>query len=651
MPIRNIERDLYSKKSKFSSRKHGNTSFNEWKSEKNPDKINEETWKQLKDNNTKNKITAVSLGVLIIGIFVIAGIAILSYTSFQKSFFNEDNVELFAKMPKEIDSNKPMEIEIQYKNNNRSILKDASIYVSYGQFFIPEKEQQYFEKSTSTSGIIRIGDILPNTNGIVTIAGHFVSPQDEIESVNFELKYVPEKSLNMFLLNTNISTTVTSAPVDINIITEKTAVDGNMMDIIVTYNNKSDIDLEDIVLKIIYPEGFILKHSKPATNTAVNNEWLLKALNAGNKGEIRLRGSINSEGKKKVKFDAKIYKSNAPDVFYGVTTYSIKIISSPLQIVQKVYTPEVELVSIGGSVGLVTGGGEIENLDEMDDVGLITKHDKNTASNFVYAGNGARYVIDLKNEGKIPLRDIILTAKIDGEIVDFDTIELTEKGYFNKEKHLITWKASDVPKLKILNPGDSVSLSYKFNINDFLPIGKSNLSVSTVAFADSLDLPTQIRENKSTSSNTKLFKVGAKGLFNAKVNHVSGPNPPIMGEKSIYRITMEIGSVNNDLSKAFIKGALPTNVEFVGQKENDIDELDINMRSNLFTWNIGNIEHGTGVTSDFRRISFDVVFLKNSATNEDTTIVKNFFGSSYDKFTDQKIYIISDFLDIETLYR
>ncbi len=652
MPIRNIERDLYSKKSKFSKRKHRNTSYNEWESEERKiNNVNKETWGRIEGISAKNKIEAVSIGVMIVGIFAVMGMAIFGYVIFQKSFFNEDNVELFVKMPEEIDSNKPMEIEIQYKNNNRAILRNANILVSYGQFFTPEKEQEHFKKSTNSSGIIEIGDIPPNTSGNVIILGHFAAPQNEIESIGLELIYTPEKSNNSFSLNSSISSRVTSNPVDVNIITEKTSVDGNMVDIIITYNNKSDTDLENVILNIIYPEGFSLQHAEPTTNAGVNNEWSLKSLNAGTKGQIKLRGVINGKGKRVAKFDAKIFELNSPGIYYGGTTYSIQIISSPLSIVQKVHTPQAKIVSIGGTIGLITGGGSIENLYKMKDIGLVLRHDNSKVSNVVYPGNGARYVIDLKNEGNIPLRDVILTAKIEGEVIDFDKLSVGDNGYFDKDKRLITWKASDVPKLEILNPGDSVSLNYELNINDFLPSGKSNLSISTVAFADSLDLPTQIRENKNASSNIKIVNVGTKGLFNAKISHVSGPNPPVAGDKSRYRITMEIGSINNDLSNVFVKGALPTNVEFVGQKEDDIDEMDINRRTNLFVWNIGNIEHGTGITSDFRTVSFDVNFSKNYTGNHNMILVKDLFGSGYDSFTDQKIYIVSDALNIEDLYR
>jgi len=247
MPIRNIERDLYSKKSKASKRKHANTYFNEWESGENPYDVNKETWKQEIKHNAKNEIKAASIAVVIVSIFVVIGVAILGYVAYQKAFFNEDNVELNVNMPSEIESNKPMEIEVQYRNDNRAALKEAEILVSYGQFFNPEDNQKYFTKLTTSSGVIKIGEIPPKTSGHLTIVGHFSAPQNEVESIHLELKYVPEKSNEEFSFKSSASTRVVSAPIDMNIITEKTAVNGNVADIIITYNNKSSNDFENVI--------------------------------------------------------------------------------------------------------------------------------------------------------------------------------------------------------------------------------------------------------------------------------------------------------------------------------------------------------------------------------------------------------------------
>ncbi len=641
MPIRNVERDLYSKKSKFSNREHKQTSYNEWKKGEETIETNMNSWKQRRNKHAKKQMKATTIGIIIVIIIAIIGLTIISYSNYQKSFFNEDKVQFEVMMPDKIESNKLMEIEIEYKNNNRAILRNAKIELFYGQYFTPEKEQKYFLKSTNTSGIIKLGDIAPKSSGKVSVTGYFAAPQNDIESINLKLDYIPEKSRRHFIIENSASTRVTSAPVDINIITEKTAVEGNMADFIIKYHNKSSNDLENVILNMAYPKGFVFEHAEPNTIQGSNNTWSLGSLKAGNQGEIKLRGIIHGEGKKAVKFSANIYEKKSPGIFYGGTTYPIKITSSPLRIQQRAFVPGLISLNQNG------GSGFADELRQMKDTGLIDwSSEERRESNVVYPGHDVRYVIYLKNEGHVPLKNIILTAKITGDVVDFNDISIDDNHYFDLNEHLITWKASDVPKLKTLNPGDSVSLEYGIRIKDFLPVGKNNFTVSTVAFADSLDLPTNIRENKNASSNVKVVKVGEKALFGGKIRYISGPNPPVRGQKTVYRVTLGVGSVNNDLNKVFVKGALPTNVEFVGQKEDDPDELDINRRTNLFSWNAGNIKHGTGITSDFKTISFDVNYLPNYSFDSfrDIVVVKYLMGYGYDNFAQENVFFGTDAL-------
>ena len=62
MPIRNIERDLYSKKSRFSNRRHKQTSYNEWKKGEEKLKVNTDSWKQKQHKTAKKQIKATTIG-------------------------------------------------------------------------------------------------------------------------------------------------------------------------------------------------------------------------------------------------------------------------------------------------------------------------------------------------------------------------------------------------------------------------------------------------------------------------------------------------------------------------------------------------------------------------------------------------------------
>jgi len=54
--------------------------------------------------------------------------------------------------------------------------------------------------------------------------------------------------------------------------------------------------------------------------------------------------------------------------------------------------------------------------------------------------------------------------------LDYSTLKAEGGGSFDINNKIITWKASGVPGLKTLNPGNSGSIGFQVKVKDIIPI-------------------------------------------------------------------------------------------------------------------------------------------------------------------------------------
>ena len=601
MSIKNLEKDLQRKDSSLTQRKHDKTVYDVWKS-KELDDEDVSTWQKIKDKMLNARLRAIMIGGIVV--FSIMAVALVTtfLVYFQGGFFSSERVTLIMESPSSIGSNTLTEILFTYDNNNRAKLHDAQIAVQFGDYFIPAQNQENFERVSDSQGIITIGTIGGNDTDTVALAGHFVGPSDSVDDVSGILRYVPDRTSTRYEAQARTTTTITSSPISIDIKAPFEVVNGNLIDVAVIVKNNSKDAVSDLKLTIDTPKNFSIYNTTPTATH--DNTWLIRTIAPQSEQVIHLRGGLDSIVGTSQIFNVEVgtQESGAEYVVYANGEYAPRIINSPIIVKQNI---------------------------ESNDSGVV------------YAGDRLKYVIKFLNDSEVPLRDSIVVAKFDTEVLDFSSLDLENKGDYDAKNKTITWKASDIPKLKLLNPHESGEISFAIPVLAKLPINSKsdyNLPVTTIVSIDSDDIPSELRENKTVLSNVLTKSVGAKVLLESKIVYVNGALPPKVGEKTKYTATLAITNVNNNISNSVVTVPLPTHVNFISGKD-----VVFNERTNEVVWTIGDIGHGAGITSDIIQTDFDVEITPSiDQVDKSPLILQNQTLTAKDDFTNMPVQEISD---------
>lgn len=608
MALKKIQEDLQKKDSQYAQRERDSTPYNEWNKKEEARSNGDGLWKRASDRLAKTRMNATLWGVLAIFVVCIVSIAVYAYVRYQNGYFREDKVSFGVVSVSDIQSGRSLEFVVNYSNTNRAALVDTRVIVSFGEYFVPV-ESEDFQVINETSGVLNIGQIPPESSGKKSIIGQFVAPQNETEVVALDFEYAVPRRSGVYSKQESTSITVTSSPLLVDILAPEKVSVGDIVDFRVVFRNSGPEPITDVGLEMGYPEGFILQAATPLP-TENGKLWKLGTLDPEQIGEIRIKGILQGSIGDFKNFQAQVVQGGGEQkVSYTRDNHSFLIEEAPLTIVQK-----------------KRGGGESAK-----------------------AGEGLIYDVTFTNTTNVPLRDISLSALIDGGgIVDYSTLRASNDGFFDESSRTIEWKAVNVSSLGLLNPGDSGRVSYSVGIKNLLPIvstDDTNFAITSLIRAKSLDFPSFVAENKDTLSNTIITPLEAKVTIGSSVEHISGPVNLEAGAVSQFRVTLDAGSINNDIKDVKMTGFVSPGVKIV---ESSLEDGVIySTTTKQLAWNVGRIENATGVLRPNVETSF-IVEVKPTNAHSDTLgyLMQDVRFSATDLFTKKEIRGALDVVDI-----
>lgn len=548
------------------------------------------------------KITLLATGAAVL----IAG-AVFALIKYRQSSFNEERVTISIEGLEEIESNRLVTYKIKYKNNNRTSLKDAEILLNYSENFQPEEDVS-FKKVNSTNGRIYIGEIGPYAEGETEVRGNFFAPKDYSIYLAVTLSYKPSSVKSTFQAKSQLGINIKTAPVELIVTAPLEAANGNRVEYVIDYKNSSSQSFSDLRLKIEYPSGFSFESAEPRSSEG-NNSWYLGRLDPGQGGKITVVGEISGskDETKIVKVTLGSIENNGRFVAYNEVRKNTKIASSPLSIAQ----------TVNGLKSFSANPGETLN-----------------------------YLVTYRNDGKIGLRDVIITLEIKGEIIDIAKLSL-EKGYYDSAKNTIVWKAPDIPELANLEPGQGGELRFSIPVLGRIPVeneNDKNFAIISVAKIDSPDVPTSIGSNKIIASNTMEVNLNSKvilevkGYYNDANIENFGPIPPEVNKETSYVIHWEVTNVSNEISDVRVTSFLPTGVKWLNKIYLEDDRVVFNERTNQVVWEIGKLGNGIGILEPKKEVSFQVsITPPEIAAGKEVRILNPSVITAKDLFTSKEI--------------
>jgi uncharacterized repeat protein (TIGR01451 family) len=568
---------------------------------------NEEKWQGAnKGMSKKQKIVVWSLvSFFLLIVFSIGGFAF--YQNYKKNAFHADRVEISINGPKEADSTQVQQYTLSFKNANKVTLKDAEIFLDYSENFQPT-DNLNLKFLSATSSKFWIGDVKPNQSGSVDFKGIFYAPKDFPVYLHATIKYVPSNGTEQQQATNQLAVNITTSPVLLDLTAPEQVVDGDAVEYIIDYKNLDVRPLKDVQIRADFPEGFQFNKAEPVASEQ-DRIWYLGTLEANQGGKIKISGKISGEKEqgKPIKISLGHMGSENQFAVYNSRDKVSRVVSPVLSIKQ----------ALSGST-----------------------------DNVVKAGDVLNYVITFENTGEIALRDAIVTAQIESNILDFSKLNV-DKGSYDGNAGLITWKASEVPKLANIEPKGTGEVRFTVPVKNIIPVENEkdkNFVISSIAKIDSPDIPTPVGSNKIIGSNRLDLKVASKvlfdnaGFYNDSIIKNSGPIPMQVGKSTTFTLHWAIVNVSNDLGEVKVKSSLPSGIKWTGKVFPLSEKISYSERTNELIWEPGVIAAGSGIKNPRKEVAFQVEVIPQVNQVGKTPILLNkSVLSAKDTFTGQDV--------------
>lgn len=555
MALQDVEKDLQQRDSRLRNRQHQRTPYDVWAPDVEParEDYTPSTWQKITDQLGVTRARALLIGGSVLVAVTVLMAIIVAVVFYQRGFFSRDRVTIAVTAPASITSTTLTEVVFTVHNDNRAALENVDIAVQFGSYFVPSDDQEVFHREGVGIGTLSVGTIAGGATHTVALAGHFNGPRGAIADVAGTVRFVPEGATARYEITERSATMITESPLTIDINAPRDVAAGNLLDIGIVVRNTSTEDMHDLALTVVLPQTFQLVNTVPSPNHGT--VWVIPSVPAHGDTVVRLRGSVQGDVGAAQTFRATVHNGKDQSLVFAQSEYVPRMVQSPLTVVQ----------SVEGREGIA------------------------------YAGETLSYRITFHNTGGTPLRDAIVRVRLDERVLDLSQLRLVQNGDYQPEERTITWKASDVPELKLLAPNAQGSVAFSVPVVEQLPVENNkdfHYAVTTVASIDSPDVPSAIQENKTVLSNTLMVPIGAKVLPSVTVTRKDGAMPLKVGQTTTYDLTFSVGSVNNDLSQVRVTLPLPTHMTF---RDASGSGVTFNERTNEVVWDIGTVTHGAGV--------------------------------------------------------
>jgi hypothetical protein len=221
-------------------------------------------------------------------------------------------------------------------------------------------------------------------------------------------------------------------------------------------------------------------------------------------------------------------------------------------------------------------------------------------------------------------------------------------GYYDSEKNVIFWKASDIPALKNLQPGEEGSVTSGVLITDLVPMKNENdrnFKLTTHVEIESLDVDSPIWQNKRIRSAEKVTKVHSKLILNILAVYNdgelpnTGPIPLQKGKETTFTVRFSVMNTSNDLKNVIVNTSLPSGIIWKDSYLPENANITANPRGNDVKWVLGTVDSGVGFISPIRTLAFQVGVKpsSNQTVASRVEILNPVTITALDSYTEQEI--------------
>lgn len=488
---------------------------------------------------------------------------------------NPGNVEVTIDAPEELASGEEVTYAVYYRNVDRVALSGIELTLRYPEGFSyvaaePKPSDQYVNSW-------RIGALAAGGAGVIRLTGKVVGPVGSLKTLAGTVNYQPENFSATFKDDFSTTVQITSSILNLSVTAPERVVIEQELAYLIRYENTADKPFSGVMIQVDYPPAFVFRSANPApkappaavtdfsglTGKDPNSRWYFTTLEENTKGEIRLLGGFTP--------------GNQPIAGDQVLIAHLGLIDETggfsLQQEQRVSTVVVRPAL------------------QMD---LIINGQRSDQP--VNLGDTLNYRVVYKNLGQETLTDVAIVAAVTSGLVDWTTLE--DKNLGSVSGTTIRWGQEVMPELAAVGPLGEGTIDFSVQLRPSVQANSDAEDLATVSVArahvggvDGLPASLEVTTNPITNSVNTALELQAEGRYFDEDNLAvgSGPLPPVVGEKTTFRIYWSLKNSLHPVKLAVVTATLATDAVWENKFLSSTGQLSYDAKDRVVRWTIPQI--------------------------------------------------------------
>ena len=526
----------------------------------------------IKNKSKKEKNFVEKFLIFSSVLFFVAAILVLFTIFGVINNLSTSNVDISVIGPATIESGGELSLQISIDNKNSTDLELVDLVVKYPKG-TRSVSGESMEKFTEPLGTIRSGKEVKKE-----VKAVLYGEENSEQQIVVSLEYRIADSNAIFFKERSFDLKISSSPVNLVISPIEESISGQEVNFSVSVISNTKGDVNDLLLTAEYPFGFEFISSDPKPDFS-DNAWKID----GEKQVINIKGIITGQ-----EGDERVFKftCGTPD------DNNEKKISAIFAIAEK--SLEVKRPFLG--IDLAING--------------------DSRAEYILAPNKPiRVDVTWKNNSPEKILDAEISVKLKGTIINKTSINV-EKGFYRSTDNTIVWDKRTNADLAEVVLGDSGRFSFYFE-----PVGIStrgsfvNPEISMEVSAKGNRVFENATPEEVISTMTRTIKISSDLAVTPRATYYSGPFtnsgslPPQVEKETSYTITWTVTNTMNDISGVRVISSLPPYVRWLGVVSPSSEKISYNPVGGEISWNVGDVDSGTGINIPSKEISFQVMLL------------------------------------------
>lgn len=494
-------------------------------------------------------------------LLIVAIVGFLVFSNMNSASFTNERVTFKIEPPISVMSGQDQIYTVIISNNEKVNLYNLNIMLLYPdsfQYVSGTPEATGDKKNTWDISVLKVGETKE-----IKLVGRLNSAINTVENLAGTLTFKPENMNADFNQKVSIDLGVNSSVLQLKVEGEEKVLANRNTEYVVTINNIGPELLKDLELTAEIPQGFVISSSTPVAKDGFNNIWTIDKMATSSvdkptssQKQIKIRGNyagIVDSGNQIFKVKASI-KQNGNAVLLAEQSAVTSVVKDMLSLT---------LVVNGSAEDSAVGFGDL-----------------------------LFYTLTYKNTGQEELKDVIISANITSEVIDWDALLDNNKG--KKKDGIITWTGKEVPKLLSLRPGEEGEISWQVRVMDLASLNQANLSKYSIEnFAEAkIQGGSSVITGKTVTNsiNSDLsLQAGARYYDQDNVALGAGPIEPKAGSASSYNIKLSLSNNLHNIGNIIVTATLPKNVNWDNKESHNTGDVAYSDKSRKITWMISKL--------------------------------------------------------------